>query len=297
MRLAALLLVSCQHIASVAGDQPSVFFFSLDIGQVGVATFLALSGFFNKVEAKEKIIDWTKRRLLRILIPYWLVLIPLLIANWIVGYKPMTWDLVLSQVFLVTPLSHPGQLIGVHFWFISLLLTCDLLSLLIRFRKNSIYVIVVFCLMWAAYSPHWGGHAMAYFLGIACRIGIIPQRTMYLLGLTLMLSVLAAFWPRELASSVVAIATLAFGLMPLRNPQPFHRFWQWTATRSYQYYLVHGPIYLGVARFYSDDLTTIALVGTPLSLIGAELLAIVERVIFKQSKTTSLPKTLHHRST
>ncbi len=123
LRIAAMALVAVRHATSIGDVSVPRFAGMLDIGQIGVSIFCVLSGYMTLV-SKRSTTNWIVSRLTRVFPAYWIALSVVLIANAVVGYKPMSLGLILSQFSGIALFTHPGKLVGVHFWFISLLLVC-----------------------------------------------------------------------------------------------------------------------------------------------------------------------------
>jgi peptidoglycan/LPS O-acetylase OafA/YrhL len=121
-RLLAMAMVAVQHSLSVCDINPSRVFFHLDPGQFGVAMFFSISGFFVVQGRTTNVGPWLRKRLSRIFVPYWITVTAVLIANHLRSYKPVSVWLVVSEYFGLAGWTHRGQIVGVHLWFVSLLL-------------------------------------------------------------------------------------------------------------------------------------------------------------------------------
>lgn len=119
MGVAAILILFC-HAPGNNVMMPALMEKILSYGNVGVDMFLLLSGMglfysLNKKPASTSLLSWYTKRFIRILIPYWLILIPYLI------YKVCDRGYSLDDVFLnLTAMSY--WLSGDGDWFISLIL-------------------------------------------------------------------------------------------------------------------------------------------------------------------------------
>src|SRR4051812_26420499 len=98
IRLAAITCVALQHGMSIVGIEPRPIFGRLNVGQLGVTAFCALSGYFA-LHSRGGLSRWLWRRLSRIYVPYWITLIAIFSANRVVRYKPVSWGLVVSEFF------------------------------------------------------------------------------------------------------------------------------------------------------------------------------------------------------
>src|SRR5262245_6060297 len=72
-------------------------------------------------------------RLRRIFPAYWLAIVASLIGAKIVKYKPITPSLVIAQLTGIAWFTHGNQIINIPTWFVSLLLLCYVIVLIIRF--------------------------------------------------------------------------------------------------------------------------------------------------------------------
>lgn len=119
MGVAAILILFC-HAPGNSVMMPALIGKILSYGNVGVDMFLLLSGMglfysLSNKPVKTSLISWYTKRFIRILIPYWLILIPYLI------YKVCDRGYCLDDVFLnLTAMSY--WLSGDGDWFISLIL-------------------------------------------------------------------------------------------------------------------------------------------------------------------------------
>jgi peptidoglycan/LPS O-acetylase OafA/YrhL len=116
--------VALQHVLSGPGSEPGAVLGGLTLGQLGVAGFCALSGYFSLRSGDQKTARWLLQRLDRLFVPYWISLASIFAVNWAIGYKPVSTGLVVSEFLGTGYFTHPGRLVGVHVWFISLILVC-----------------------------------------------------------------------------------------------------------------------------------------------------------------------------
>lgn len=91
---------------------------------VGVQVFLAISGWLYGLRPDiDGVGRWYGRRLLRIAVPYWLVLVPLLVADALLTTHAPTAKQVVLSLAMVRSGSVPN---GAHLWYVSCVLLCYL---------------------------------------------------------------------------------------------------------------------------------------------------------------------------
>jgi peptidoglycan/LPS O-acetylase OafA/YrhL len=276
LRLAAMGLVASQHLLSVHGITPPFLIGGLDPGALGVTLFCALSGFLAGQASGEGAGTWLGRRLARVYVPYWLSLIAIFTANAALNYKPVTPRLIVSEFAGTVTFTHPNQSVGVHVWFISLLLVCYLLAVAVRLDRRVLPILLAAAaatlvlpdttLAGAVLIPSCvpAGHVLAFLSGMFVAShrsplarGGLPVLALVLTGVTGQLPLLCPV--------VGSVAVLLAGLPRGRSPAPVA-----TLSRgTYEFFLVHGPIYLGLASFAKLALPANAVVGTVLAAAAA----------------------------
>src|SRR5437879_5488844 len=87
LRVLAVGLVAIQHGLSVLDrlDDTQIVF-NLNYGQVGVAIFLAVSGFLAAINPSTPL-TWLWRRLMQIYPAYWVAMLISFFLTWVSGYK------------------------------------------------------------------------------------------------------------------------------------------------------------------------------------------------------------------
>ena len=152
---------------------------------VGVQVFLAISGWLFGLRADiDGVGHWYGRRLLRIAVPYWLVLLPLLVTDALLtAHAPTAKETVLSLV-MVRSGSVPN---GAHLWYVSCILLCYLVTPLLgwlwkRWRVLPVLVVAA-CLLFAGNlvvpQGMWCScYAAAFAVGRIVRDGLPERRAM-----------------------------------------------------------------------------------------------------------------------
>ena len=97
---------------------------------VGVQLFLCISGFLYGQIKITKITSFYKKRLVKILIPYYLVIIPFAIAEFVFASNSVSAGKFIEVLFLHSTLKGAG-----HLWFIPTILVCYLLTPLLQVYK------------------------------------------------------------------------------------------------------------------------------------------------------------------
>jgi peptidoglycan/LPS O-acetylase OafA/YrhL len=270
-RIAAISLVAMQHLLTISNHKPPLLLDCLNIGQLGVTVFCALSGYFSLRSSKTNNLRWIARRLKRIFIPYWISLIAIFTVNSIVGYKPVSPGLIASEFLGTALFTHPGSLVGVHVWFISLILLCYAIAFVLRWKPATLPIfalIAVTAFFWG--QPLVAGHVLSFLAGCALSKCIT--------------------WTQRLRIGVLAAAICAAGLafvgtcfaypiaatvvlLLCNAPSATSPAWLTPLSETcYEFFLVHGPIYLGLAKFAHFGIVANLAIGTSLAIIAAILL-------------------------
>jgi peptidoglycan/LPS O-acetylase OafA/YrhL len=271
LRLTAMALVVLWHVASVFDLDQRHWLSRLNPGELGVTLFCGVSGFLAARADDAKPLAWLFRRLDRLYVSYWLVLPPIFVANAIVAYKPMTASLVVSEFLGTAGLTHPDQMVGIHLWFISLIVLCYALATVIRMDRRAWWLAAAGATLTLDYNTLFAQHVLSFLGGMAaCRYA---QRGYILACVALVLAVLAAGFRPPLAYPAVAVAALLLSTRSARSSGPLLAG---LARLTYHFYLVHGPIYLALAEMLGLSPAADLLVGTFLSGAAAWCLFRVE---------------------
>ena len=111
---------------------------------IGVQVFLVISGWLYGM--RPDVVDagcWYIKRLLRICLPYWLVLIPLLVVDVFFATQVVTVKTVILSIAGVRSGSVPN---AAHLWYISVMLLCYLVTpiLSVLWRRLGLWPLVLF---------------------------------------------------------------------------------------------------------------------------------------------------------
>lgn len=118
VRIVATLLVFTYHYLSLVGKLKS--YPVLDKNGYNIcALFLFISGYYSLM-SKGSPHKWLLRRVVGILVPYWVVIVPVLCANYLYKYKPaLPWEYVAIFLGGSMFLDNPVYVIS---WFVTLIL-------------------------------------------------------------------------------------------------------------------------------------------------------------------------------
>ena len=294
LRVIAIGFVFWQHAMSTTGHSSLENVGPLNIGQLGVAIFLAISGGLAGLsKAPEN--TWLWRRLTRIYPPYLIVIVISLSAAWLTSYKPVTWDLVVMQLVGLAGLTHGGAIINVPTWFISLLLVCYFTTWLIRKASPKFAILVAILLAIMACSLKGFdalavSHASTYFFAFWLA-GQRPELRKVELGLIVICQLLLGILSTDvMLNGAVALASLAvFSGLTL----PKSKVVDWLAQKSYFFYLIHGPIIVVLASLFPSEIILVVTLASLLGWSGALVLEwISDRVL---QRILSLNLLVRHR--
>lgn len=271
VRLAAMGCVAAQHALSISGIEPAPILHTVNLGQLGVTLFCALSGFFALRTSGDPI-GWLRRRLDRVCLPYWISLAAIFTANGIVHYKPVTAGLVVSVFLGVAYFTHPGSLVGVHVWFMSLILVCYALGALIRWDRRLLPACVGITVLLIPQDPGLTRHVLSFLAGIT--VAVLSRPVWTALGLAVVGGAVAV--RPEFAYPLAGTAALILGgSIRGRSPRAVAR----AGRASYEFFLVHGPVYLGLARLVGSSLLGIATIGTAAAIAATWALRRADRAV------------------
>jgi len=121
-RLIAISMIFIYHFLAHSGKDTH------DLDFYGILIFSFLSGYLIKIGNDNRRIVWAINRYFSIMIPYWLVIIPMVIVNQILQYKPATAISTITTVlggnlFLTNP-------VNVTAWYITFVLILYAFALL-----------------------------------------------------------------------------------------------------------------------------------------------------------------------
>jgi len=251
----------------------------VNIGQLGVAIFIAMSGFLAGASSSPPT-NWLLRRYWRIFPAFWIVTAASFVLAAIFSHKHFDAWQILSQMLGLGLFTHGDRLINSPTWFISLLLACLVATYFARLSRYPLLVGIAVSLILAfavaTQRTSWlTQHALTYSLAtVAALPGHARQRPMILLILAVCL-LIAANWCPAFAYGGIALAAVGIGLSLPAEP----RWLAVPAEYTYEYYLVHGIILFGANRYGSEYPMLAVLAGILASVaVAAGLHLVIARL-------------------
>ncbi len=273
LRVLAVVLVTIQHAAAILGGKDWMTWRGVNVGQLGVAIFLAISGFLAS-QSRQAAWPWLVQRLRRIYPALWIVMTICFCLTWLSGYKQFDAYQVISQMLGLGFFTHPDHLVNTATWFISLLLVCYLGVFVARLFKSPILIGVASSLgllAWALRVPepsfvvHVCTFSVAFVGGATVPNAMAPRLLMVTGGLAVALGITAE--PLFIGAGVSLIAV---GLALRMSTAPW--FIRDMADVSYEYYLLHGVFLVGVLRGFPGPPAFRLLVALVSAVIAAKCL-------------------------
>lgn len=288
LRLAALVLITWQHAASVLGHYETTQWRGISPGQTGVAIFCAIAGALAFLQAPPHPGRWLGRRLLRLFPAYWIVtLVAFALALAIPG-KPVSLALFASQMLGLGYFTHGWELVNVVSWFISLILLCYLLAVAAWSSRRPFLVLALVALVAAALvlsrqEVVLSRHVLAFALAGMAALARFPL-PMLAGGGALALAG-AAFDPQFFYAGVALALVGLAGTGRLREIPGAAV----PAAYAYEYFLVHGIALAAAAKLMGATLPAV-LPAVLAAMLGAVLLHRLVALLLKQGlPATAIP--------
>lgn len=276
---------------------------SVPFGWTGVELFFMISGFviYLTIQHKSSATEFLVCRLSRIFPPYWVAILLVIPAEWLHIHlfgvpNRLSWHQILSNVFMMTGLTH-GRVVSGVFWTLFIEVKFYILFALLWSRFNFkhpqvFYGTYAVLLAWAVLNDF----IRPVFLGFECNffllfwLGIGAYKYLYeklprwqYLGLAATALVSAFVYPiPERAHVLLTMIPLLFGLLSLA-PWAWGRLGAvravgrplaWFGRISYSYYLNHetfGYLILGACATHGVDHRLAVLLAISLCLVLAWL--------------------------
>lgn len=264
LRCLGLVLVLSQHQLSILGFERYASILGVNLGQLGVSVFLAVSGVLARQTNREPE-AWLLARLQTIYPAYWIATLFGYIAAAASGYKKITVYQLLSQLAGTGLFTHGMDLVNVATWFVSLLLALYLIVYAAkRFRFNDSVLFLLALILLIASALGSGtmsmilAHAATFFLAYIC-VGSKRDRFWYFSCLIFLafLSVKSEFAIYPAAS--ISLCYLALGLPSAP------KLIKLMSNYSYEFYLLHGIFLVGSQQLFK----TAPWVRVPLGILSA----------------------------
>ncbi len=247
LRILAISLVATLHLISITGEEQGLIVdFLTNFRQMGVTTLCALSGWLAaQTDEGRRTRNWLARRLLRVFPSYWISIAAILAANQVIRYKALTWEQVICQFLGIGLLTHPNSLVGVHTWFITLIILCYIMGAVARRWKWTLPFLVGLVIWQIPAHTLLAGHSLSFLgaLGLGWGLRRWGGRAagFAAVWLGLLCWGLSRTWDRTFLFPAVGITCVWVCAQISMNSMPTLRFF---SVRTYEFYLVHGPIYL-----------------------------------------------------
>jgi peptidoglycan/LPS O-acetylase OafA/YrhL len=274
LRLLAIAFVAVQHVTSISETELPDLLGCLNLGQLGVTMLCGVSGFFAVRSSDANNLYWLARRLNRVYPPYWVALTAVLLANAFTGYKPISLSLIVAQFAGVAYFTHGGEILGVHFWFISLILLCYALALLLRYAPRLTVPTLLVAVAIVPLRPWPWAHVLSFVCGIILARAARPHPLGW--GLVVIFGLAAGLvHPAFAYPAAASLSVLAGDHSRAISPPAVAAM----AEATYEFFLVHGPIYLALSRFGHLGVFANLIFGSVCSVAAADLLRRIVRGI------------------
>lgn len=186
--LSTMMIVLC-HIFQGLNNELAWWF------NIGVQIFLFMSGFLIANSYYKSTWEYLKKRIVRVIVPYWVFLVLVLPLYYLVGIEINIEQIL---IYLLGIQGFKGATPGLeHLWFISIILVCYIIGLYMNYIRNKVVgwseikfwgivilswiVIEIVCTPWAlGYAPWFATFTTGYFISVRYKFKI-PNILMYIL--------------------------------------------------------------------------------------------------------------------
>ena len=252
LRLFALLLVLTSHLQSLWGHSAWSKIYGLDIGQIGVSIFLAISGALIGGDIRTPS-EWLFARLKRIYPAYWIVTVLAFAATALTGYKqidPMQflWQMTGQGMYFMT------DMVNVATWFIGLLVALYFSIYLFKSLGRLIEGVTLCSLMCLGIVminefESYFAHALAFYVSVGFAKSKHWARLRWpLIGLLIAL----AIPNRILGYPAIGFIGVYVAQFVDKVPNLIKLF----ARYSYEFYLMHGIFLVGAKKLLGQNTRT-----------------------------------------
>jgi len=248
-RLLAMVLVVLRHLKSLFDIPLEPEFFGWDIGQIGVAIFLAISGVLIGGDSRSSV-DWLLARLVRVYPAYWVVTLLAFALTAFSGHKPASFVQFIWQMTGVGLYFIP-ELVNVATWFVGLLLALYFSIFLMKtvgVYKHGVWVASAVCCVLLVINPYemYFVHALAFYLSILISRSRNQVAVTWICVLALLL---CAVRMRVFGYAALGLVTIPLAEWIARIPA----WLMYVAKYSYEFYLVHGIVFVAVRRLFGTN--------------------------------------------
>lgn len=289
LRLAAMFLVTLQHAISALDRYDLTSVGGVNLGQLGVAIFCAISGYLAFHRSGDVPGRWLLARLRQIFPAYWVAMLFSFTVTWAFHVKTFTFGQFVSQMLGLGYFTHGWELVNVVSWFISLILLCYLIATLAKWlRQPSAILGMAILIAWGLVFLQWevvlSRHVLAFSLAGLLRLHA-PHARFFWVAMPVLIA--CPPWPQF---SYAALAMLL--LMPLLAWQmALPRAIQAMADHVYEFFLLHGIFLVGGIRLLPAQPVLGMALGIAASLVGAIMLKrLIDGVLKRVDKPVNLFK-------
>lgn len=281
----AMLTIIFAHIGYALSTDPTFLFPFSILSGVGVNLFLFLSGYgltFSQLKKEDSILNFYKRRLVKLFIPFWIVLGTFLTLDFFVLGKTYTLSFLLQSLFGI--FIHADVQIDFNspFWYFSFILFFYLLFPIVFSKRYPwISAIILYLIVWKTVQTEpqflknvsnlYEVHMLAFPLGIigawlmttqqnafeVCKsvcgqykrytyIPVVAALLAFIGYFAIHANVGAEAYLEERTSIVIMFALLLFFAIKKRESKLFSLF----GLYSYEIYLFHWPLLYRYDFFY-----------------------------------------------
>lgn len=246
--------------------------FGLSTGQVGVAVFLAISGFLA-VDTRRPPIDWLRQRLIRVYPPFWIALALGFTLAWMTAVKSFDAWQVFAQFSGIALFTHLDNLIDAPTWFVSLLLVCYLGTFAARFVGYPFFLgastALIMLVLVATTKRTWLlSHLLTYSLAYTITLLQPAQKRQYVMWGSIGLTMLLTLVQPEFGFTWFALLVVEASLHLERVP----RLITWMAEYSYEFYLIHWLFLNGFIRYLPSTPVLAVVLAIGVSAVGSVML-------------------------
>ena len=271
IRLIAVALVTMQHALTLTDHDSWTTMGPINVGQLGVSLFLGVSGYLSMTSSKAPV-AWLIERGRRLYPPYVVVMCASFGLTWASGYKAFGPGQVVSQMLMLGLFTHPGNLVNIPTWFMSLLVVGYLAIFLVKLSGRSavaIWVAVGLVLGLNAYAgQHWPWFELSTFF-LAAGLATVRVRQSWVTCLSAALFLVLARGSTPLVYTGVVLALIPIASLVKRLPAVLSLSTQY----AYEYYLIHGIMLVG----FLIILRAHPMPGVLLAVVSAAGLAVLLR--------------------
>lgn len=279
LRLFAIALVTLQHAMAVAGYYDQTTWANVNLGQIGVSLFCALSGYLAFLSNSAPATVWLKKRLLQIYPAYWIATVAAFLLTWAVGAKRIDWWLFLSQMVGTGYFTHGWELVNVVSWFISLILLCYVIAFFGKWLGGprlllALAAIIALALLATHSEAALSRHVLTFC--VAALVAQISPRPTAMLVIVASLIGVSLLLPQSFyAAASIALLALALALRATET-----RLSRIASSYVYEFFLVHGIFLVALARFVPQPKLLSAAIAVVLAIAAAVILKkLTERLV------------------